>query len=220
MRHAEARERHRVSHIYSYFSLGAVLEVGDEVSAVLRLFQPGENHLRARDVLLGVEQVVVERLLAPLHALVLVRGGVRETLRRAGDAPEQTAEVGALRVRRSIAEVDVSESAAKTKGKNTSRRRIENRSRVQGRAQTAVGSPPPRAGRKSISRRGFSRRGIGVGRARGAVGDRRAVCFCSRRDATYLLMAAASLGDVALRALGLEDLRACESRHPRWERRG
>ena len=79
-------------------SLGAVLEVGDEVGAVLRLFKPGEDHLRARDVLLRVEQVVVERVLAPLHALVLVRGGVRETLRRAGDAPEQTAEVGALRL--------------------------------------------------------------------------------------------------------------------------
>ena len=79
-------------------SLGAVLQVGDEVGAVLRLFKPGEDHLRAGDVLLRVEQVVVERVLAPLHALVLVRGGVRETLRRAGDAAEQTAEVGALRI--------------------------------------------------------------------------------------------------------------------------
>ena len=79
-------------------SLGALLEVSDEVGAVLRLFEPGKDHLRAGDVLLGVEQVVVERLLAPLHALVLVRGGVRETLRRAGDATEQTAEVGALRL--------------------------------------------------------------------------------------------------------------------------
>ena len=61
--------------------------------------------------------------------------------------------------------------------------------------------------------------GSGVGRARGAVGGRRAGGSCSRRDATYLLVAAAGLGDVALRALGLEDLRACESRHSRWERR-
>ena len=95
MRQADERERHRVSLVYAH-SLGAFLEVGDEVGAVLRLFKPGEDHLRARDVLLRVEQVVVERVLAPLDALVLVRGGVRETLRRAGDAAEQTAEVGAL----------------------------------------------------------------------------------------------------------------------------
>ena len=76
--------------------LGRVLEVRDEIRAVFGLFQTSENHLRARNVLLRVQQVVVQGVLAPGDALVLVRRAVRETLRGAGDAAEQAAEVGTL----------------------------------------------------------------------------------------------------------------------------
>ena len=78
-------------------SLARILEVGDEIRAVLGLLQTREDHLRAGDVLLGVEEVIVEGLLAPLHTLVLVGRGVREALGGAGDATEEAAEVGALR---------------------------------------------------------------------------------------------------------------------------
>lgn len=105
------------------------------------------------------------------------------------------------------------------KGETHSRRRgrsltLASRNHRAERLQVATA----RAGVRSVGEV-FRGGGSGVGRARGAVGGRRAGGSCSRRDATYLLVAAAGLGDVALRALGLEDLRACESRHSRWERR-
>ena len=50
-----------------------------------------------RNVLLGVEEVVVESVLAPENALVLVGSGVSEALGGAGGAAEEAAEVGALR---------------------------------------------------------------------------------------------------------------------------
>ena len=89
-------QRPPLLHIKPSSGLGFPFEISYQVIAFFLLFQAGEDHLRAGDVLLRVEQVVVERVLAPLDTLVLVRGGVRETLRRAGDAAEQTAEVGAL----------------------------------------------------------------------------------------------------------------------------
>jgi len=76
--------------------LGALLQVRDQIRAVFRLLQTGEDHLRARNVLLRVQQVVVQGVLAPGDALVLVRRAVRETLRGAGDAAEQAAEVRTL----------------------------------------------------------------------------------------------------------------------------
>ena len=79
--------------------LGALLQERDQVGAIFRLLETGEDHLRARNVLFRVQQVIVQRLFAPSHALVLVRRRVRETLRGAGDASEQTAEVRTLRAR-------------------------------------------------------------------------------------------------------------------------
>lgn len=69
--------------------LGRVLEVRDEIRAVFGLFQTSENHLRARNVLLRVQQVVVQRRLVPLDAFVFVRRGVGETFRGAGNATEK-----------------------------------------------------------------------------------------------------------------------------------
>ena len=76
--------------------LGGVLEVRDEIGAVLRLLETRENHLRAGDVLLGVEEVIVKGLLTPVDALVLVGGGVRESLGGAGHAAEEALETGTL----------------------------------------------------------------------------------------------------------------------------
>ena len=91
-RHDRAPSRHMRMCVL----VGRSLEVRDEIRAVLGLLEAREDHLGARDVLLGVEEVVVEGILAPLDALVLVSGGVGEALGGAGDATEETAEVGAL----------------------------------------------------------------------------------------------------------------------------
>jgi hypothetical protein len=48
---------------------GALLEVRDEVGAVLGLLESREDHLRARDVLLGVEEVIVQGVLTPVVAV-------------------------------------------------------------------------------------------------------------------------------------------------------
>ena len=53
-----------------YLSFGGGLQVGDEVSPVLLLLETGEDHLGAGDVLLGVDEVLVQGVLAPGDALV------------------------------------------------------------------------------------------------------------------------------------------------------
>ena len=75
------------------FGLG--LEEGDEVVAVLGLLEATEGHLGAGDVLLGVLEVVEERVLVPGDALLLVGVGVRVTGDLAGLAAEETVELGA-----------------------------------------------------------------------------------------------------------------------------
>ena len=90
-----------------------LLEVGDEVVAVLVLLETRERHLRARDVLvatgvmsadaiagptprgtylLGVLEVLEESVLVPCNALRHVGGSVRVALALAGLATEDTAE--------------------------------------------------------------------------------------------------------------------------------
>merc|ERR1719510_404149 len=71
-------------------------EVGDQVRALLLLLDPREDHLRARDVLLRVDQVLVHVLAGPDDARVLVRLGVGEALHRAGLAPHDAPEGRAL----------------------------------------------------------------------------------------------------------------------------
>ena len=51
---------------------GGLVDVGNQVGPVLLLLQPGEDHLGAGDVLLGVDEVLVQGVLAPGDALVLV----------------------------------------------------------------------------------------------------------------------------------------------------
>lgn len=74
--------------------LGRVLQVGDQVSALVGLLQTSEHHLGAGDVLLGVLQVLEEGLLVPGDALGLVGVRVGEARSLASLATEQTAQVG------------------------------------------------------------------------------------------------------------------------------
>lgn len=48
--------------------LGGVLQVGNEITALVGLLQTGEDHLGAGDVLLRVLQVLEERFFAPCDA--------------------------------------------------------------------------------------------------------------------------------------------------------
>lgn len=70
--------------------LGALLEKGDEIGALGWLLEARKDHFRARDVLLRVEQVVEQRLLAPRDAGVLVGSSVGKALHGSALAPEQT----------------------------------------------------------------------------------------------------------------------------------
>merc|ERR1740121_1534711 len=68
------------------------LQEGDEVGSLLVLLDAGEDHLRPRDVLLGVDQVLEHVLVRPHNPRVLVGLGVGEALAGAGgaahDAPQ------------------------------------------------------------------------------------------------------------------------------------
>lgn len=72
------------------------LEVSNKISTILWLLQARENHLGTWDVLLRVEEVIEQRLLAPKHTLVLV--GVRVCITSCGtrSAAEQATEIWAL----------------------------------------------------------------------------------------------------------------------------
>jgi hypothetical protein len=78
---------------------GRFLEVGDEGVSLLILLDAREDHLGARDVLLGVLKVGEESLLAPRDALVYIGSGVGVAGGLASLAAEETVEVGALFVR-------------------------------------------------------------------------------------------------------------------------
>ena len=73
-----------------------LLEVGDQVGAVLWLLESGKDHLCARDVLLGVEEVVIEGLLLPLNSHLLVGLGVGESSHLARGSSEESSQVGPL----------------------------------------------------------------------------------------------------------------------------
>ena len=52
-------------HLSLLLLLGGLVEEGDEVVPVLLLLEPGEHHLRAGDVLLGVRQIHVQGVRSP-----------------------------------------------------------------------------------------------------------------------------------------------------------
>ena len=74
------------------------LEVGDEVISLLLLLEAGEDHLGAGDVLLGVDEVLHQRVRAPRDAGALVGLGVGEAFLGAGVAAEEAVEVRDLLV--------------------------------------------------------------------------------------------------------------------------
>ena len=62
--------------------------------AVLGLLEATEGHLGARNVLLGVLEVLEESVLVPVDTLLLVGVGVGEALDLTGLTAEQTVKVG------------------------------------------------------------------------------------------------------------------------------
>jgi len=86
----------------THAALGSgLLEVGDDVVAVLLFLEAGEHHLSAGDVLGGVGEVGVEVLLAPHDSGALVGVGVIEALGLSRQAAEEAVQVRALLVRSS-----------------------------------------------------------------------------------------------------------------------
>merc|ERR1719183_2195448 len=87
-RHARTRVRPSVSL--------AAPEEGDEVRALRVLLHAGEDHLRADDVLLRVDEVLEQVLVAPDDARRLVGVAVGVDVRGAALAPEEVPERRAL----------------------------------------------------------------------------------------------------------------------------
>lgn len=73
-----------------------VLDIGNEVDTVSLLLQSGVGHLRARDVLLRVEEVFEQSTLVPGDALALVCGRVAVSFGVAGLAAPDSVEVRTL----------------------------------------------------------------------------------------------------------------------------
>merc|ERR550537_1844912 len=73
-----------------------LLHVRDEVPALALLLHAGEDHLRPRDVLLRVDQVLEHVLVAPDDAAVLVRVAVAEARGLAARAAKDAVQVRAL----------------------------------------------------------------------------------------------------------------------------
>lgn len=74
--------------------LARLLEISDNIVALLGLLEPIEGHFGAGDVFLGVLEVVEKGLVGPDDTLVLVSVCVREPGRLAGLATDQPVQVG------------------------------------------------------------------------------------------------------------------------------
>jgi len=55
---------------------GGLLEISDEIGSLVLLLEACENHLSARDVFLGILQVLPQRIFAPSDTLGLVSVGI------------------------------------------------------------------------------------------------------------------------------------------------
>lgn len=75
-------------------NLACPLEISNDVVALLGLLETIEGHLGARDVLLGVLEIVEQGLIRPDHALVLVGVRVRKPGRLTRLAAYQAVQVG------------------------------------------------------------------------------------------------------------------------------
>lgn len=74
--------------------LGGRLQVGNQIATLVGLLKTGEDHLGAGDVLLGVLQVLEQRIFVPGNSLSLVGICVGEAGSLAGLATDQTVQVG------------------------------------------------------------------------------------------------------------------------------
>ncbi len=87
-----------------------LLQERNQIRALLRLLDARKHHLRAWDVLLRIQQVIEQGLLAPHDPRVLVRRCVREPFHRSALTPEQPVQVRALLRRSSRVICDVAGS--------------------------------------------------------------------------------------------------------------
>ena len=71
-----------------------MLQVSNQVLPVLVLLQSSKGHLGARDVLLGVLQVLEQGLISPGDTLVNVGSGVRVSVCLTGLTAKDTEQVG------------------------------------------------------------------------------------------------------------------------------
>ena len=85
----------KISRLKSENLGGGLLDVGYQVAPVLLLLEAGEDHLGARDVLLGVLEVDVKGVLVPGDALADVGGGVRKAGSSSGLSSPHAVQVGA-----------------------------------------------------------------------------------------------------------------------------
>jgi len=83
---------------HAIFLCGSFLEIRNEISTLLRLLQPREDHLGSRNVLLRVKQVLIQSVLLPDHSLVLVSCGVGVASSGSGLPPKETIQVWTLLV--------------------------------------------------------------------------------------------------------------------------
>merc|ERR1719151_527543 len=81
-----------------YLLFAGRVEVSNKVIPVLLLLEPGEHHLGARDVLLGVGQVDIEGVVPPGDGLLDVSLGVGEPRGLSSLSTEDAIEVRALLV--------------------------------------------------------------------------------------------------------------------------
>ena len=79
-----------------YLLFAGRVEVSDKVIPVLLLLEPGEHHLSAGDVLLGVGQVDIQGVVPPGDGLLDVSLGVGEPRGLTSFSTEDAIEVGAL----------------------------------------------------------------------------------------------------------------------------
>jgi hypothetical protein len=75
---------------------GNLLEERNQICPLALLLNACENHFGAWDILLRVEEIIKERLVAPRHTRVLVRSSIREALYGSGNSSEQAVQIGAL----------------------------------------------------------------------------------------------------------------------------
>lgn len=87
-----------LSKTFVYSKSRSTFKVSNEISTILWFFQAWKDHLGARNVLLRIEQVLVQRSLVPFHRLGFVCCRIRVSCCSSRRSPEQSLQVGSLLV--------------------------------------------------------------------------------------------------------------------------